>query len=175
MDGDILISSGILAFLADRFNVRSREEFATDGLGYLLQGTRSSDIVVNELSNPPLPRRPGPITFISQARSADDSWVVDLEGGIDERVYISVEGKLDARLQPSQPVEYMKRLQMEVLRTCVPVRGYSRLQKELEQRAGNDDLLEPNASWGRAGAAGISWIPLTKRRQLRHCVMERSS
>jgi hypothetical protein len=167
--GGIMTSSGILAFLADRFNVRSREEFATDGLGYLLQEYPVvRDIVINALSTSSIaPETRTDIAFISQARSADDSWVVDLEGRIDERVYISVEGKLDAHLQPSQPVEYMKRLQDggSLVLVC-PSGRISRLQKELEQRAGNDDLLEPNASWGRPGAARISWIPLTKRQKL---------
>jgi hypothetical protein len=47
MDEDIVTSSGILAFLADRFNVRSREEFATEGLGYLLQAT-ASDVRISK-------------------------------------------------------------------------------------------------------------------------------
>lgn len=100
-----MTSSGILAFLADRFNVRSRQEFATEGLGYLLQYCPVvRDIVVNALATSSIvPETRSDMAFISQARSADDSWVVDLEGRVDERVYISVEGKLDAGLQPSQP------------------------------------------------------------------------
>jgi hypothetical protein len=47
------------------------------------------------------------IIFISQARCADDSWVVDPEGGVSECANISTEGKLDAQLQPSQPVGYV--------------------------------------------------------------------
>lgn len=80
-----MTSSGILAFLADRFNVRSREEFATEGLGYLLQEYPVvRDIVVNALSTSCLsPAIRSAIAFIGQARSADDSWVVDLEGRID--------------------------------------------------------------------------------------------
>jgi hypothetical protein len=169
MDGIFMTSSGILAFLADRFNVRSREEFATEGLGYLLQEYPAvRNIVVNALSTLSIdPDIRADIAFISQARSNDDSWVVDLEGRIDERVYISVEGKLDARLQPSQPVGYVKRLQAggSLVLVC-PSGRIPRLQKELEQRAGSNGLLEPNASWGRPSAAGISWIPMTQRQQL---------
>jgi len=169
MDEGIVTSSGILAFLADRFNVRSREEFATEGLGYLLQEYPAvRDIVVNALATSSIAAETrSDMAFISQARSADDSWVVDLEGRVDERVYISVEGKLDARLQPSQPVEYVNRLQDggSLVLVC-PSGRISRLQEELQHRADNGGLLELNASWGSPGAAGISWIPLKKRQQL---------
>lgn len=144
-----MTSSGILAFLADRFNVRSREEFATEGLGYLLQEYPVvRDIVVNALATSSIaPETRSDMAFISQARSADDSWVVDLEGRVDERVYISVEGKLDARLQPSQPVEYVNRLQDggSLVLVC-PSGRISRLQEELQHRADNGGLLELNAS-----------------------------
>jgi hypothetical protein len=162
-------SSGILAFLADRFNVRSREEFATEGLGYLLQEYPVvRDVVVNALASPSVTSESrSDVAFIGQARSTDDSWVVDLEGRINEQVYISIEGKLDARLQPSQPSEYVKRLEDggSLVFVC-PSRRIPRLQEELQQRAGGDGLLALGASWGRPGPAGISWIALTKRQQL---------
>jgi hypothetical protein len=158
-----------LAFLADRFNVRSREEFATEGLGYLLQEYPVvHDIVVNALASSSIAAETrSDVAFISQARSADDSWVVDLEGRINEQVYISIEGKLDARLQPSQPSEYVKRLEDggSLVLVC-PSGRIPRLQGELQQRADDDGLLALDASWGRPGAAGISWIALTKRQQL---------
>lgn len=164
-----MTSSGILAFLADRFNVRSREEFATEGLGYLLQEYPVvRDVVVNALASPSVTSESrSDVAFIGQARSTDDSWVVDLEGRINEQVYISIEGKLDARLQPSQPSEYVKRLEDggSLVFVC-PSRRIPRLQEELQQRAGGDGLLALGASWGRPGPAGISWIALTKRQQL---------
>ena len=168
IDEVIVTSSGILAFLADRFNVRSREELATEGLGYLLQEYPAvRDVVVDTLTTASIAAETrSDIAFISQARSADDSWVVDVEGRINERVYISIEGKLDAGLQPSQPVDYVKRLQEggSLLFVC-PSRRIPRLREELQQRAGDAGLLEKNACYVH-GAAEISWISLIKRRQL---------
>jgi hypothetical protein len=132
-------SSGILAFLADRFNVRSREELATEGLGYLLQEYSAvRDRVLDALVTTSIAQEVrSDIAFISQARSADDSWIVDVEGRINELVHVSIEGKLDARLQPSQPVDYVKRLQEGgALVFVCPSRRIPRLRGELAQRAG---------------------------------------
>jgi hypothetical protein len=153
-DEDTVTSSGILAFLADRFNVRSREELATEGLGYLLQEyPMVRDSVVEVLATALIrPEVRSDIMFISQARSADDPWIVDLEGSINECVYISIEGKLDAPLQPSQPVGYAERLQDggSLLFIC-PSRRIPRLRTELQQRACDAGLLDGNAFWGQGG------------------------
>jgi hypothetical protein len=168
MGGGILTSSGILAFLADRFNARSREELATEGLSYLLQEYPAvRDAVVSALSTASVtPETQSGIAFISQARSADDSFAVDLEGRVNERVYISIEGKLDAPLQPSQPVAYAERLQDggSLLFVC-PSRRIPRLREELRQRAAGACLLEENARWAQ-GTAEITWIPLKKHQRL---------
>lgn len=163
-----MTSSGILAFLADRFNVRSREELATEGLGYLLQEYPAvRDRVLDALATTSIAQEiRSDIAFISQARSADDSWIVDVEGRINELVYVSIEGKLDARLQPSQPVDYVKRLQEGgALVFVCPSRRIPRLRGELAQRAGAAGLLEKNAFW-RQDAVEISWISLIKSQQL---------
>ncbi len=163
-----MTSSGILAFLADRFNVRSREELATEGLGYLLQEYPAvRDRVLDVLATTSIAQEiRSDIAFISQARSADDSWIVDVEGRINELVYVSIEGKLDARLQPSQPVGYVKRLQEGgALVFVCPSRRIPRLRVELAQRAGAAGLLEKNAFW-RQDAVEISWISLIKSQQL---------
>jgi hypothetical protein len=161
-------SSGILAFLTDRFDVRSREELATEGLGYLLQEYPAvRDRVLDALATTSIAQEiRSDIAFIGQARSADDSWIVDIEGRINELVYVSIEGKLDARLQPSQPVDYVKRLQEggALLFVC-PSRRIPRLRTELAQRADGADLLEKGAFW-RQGDAEISWISLIKHQQL---------
>jgi hypothetical protein len=158
-----MTSSGILTFLADRFNVWSREVLMTEGLGYLLQEYPTArETVVNVLATDMiLPETRDAIAFISQARSADDSWVVDLEGQVDECVYISIEGKLDARLQPSQPVDYVGRLEEggSLLLLC-PYKRIPRLSRELQQRAARGGLLAENASWARGK---IWWIPLIRR------------
>jgi hypothetical protein len=158
----------MLAFLADRFNVQSREVLATEGLNYLLQEHSAvRNTVIDTLAMASIaPETRSVIAFISQARSADDSWVVDLEGRVNERVYISIEGKLDAPLQPSQPVDYANRLQHggSLLFVC-PSRRILRLRGELQQRAGDAGLLGENALW-KQGAAEISWIPLTKHQRL---------
>lgn len=162
-----MTSSGILAFLADRFNVRSREELATGGLGYLLQEYPAvRDRVLDALATSIAQEIRSDIAFISQARSADDPWIVDVEGRINELVYVSIEGKLDARLQPSQPVDYVERLQQGgVLVFVCPSKRIPRLRDELAQRAGGAGLLEKDASW-RQGAAEISWISLTKHQRM---------
>lgn len=161
-------TSGILAFLADRFNVRSREEIATEALSYVLQEYPAvRDAVIAELSSTLIaPNTRNSIAFISQARSADDPWVVDVEGRVNEHVYISIEGKLDASLQPSQPVAYVKRLEAggSLLFVC-PSRRIARLRAELERRAVREGLLTTGAAWTQ-NAADISWIPLIADKRL---------
>ena len=160
-----MASDGILAFLADRFNVRSREELATEGLSYLLQEYQAvHDTVINALASVSItPEIRTDIAFIGQARSPNDRWIVDLEGRINERVYISIEGKLDAPLQPSQPVDYARRLQNggSLVFVC-PSRRIPRLRTELSQRAADAGLLEANALW-KQGVAEISWIALVNQ------------
>jgi hypothetical protein len=161
-------TGGILAFLADRFNVRSREELATEALRYLLQEyPEVRDAMVDALSTTLIaPDTRSNIAFMSQARSAYDPWVVDVEGRVNEHVYISIEGKLDASLQPSQPVDYVKRLEAggSLLFVC-PSRRIARLRPELERRAAREGLLTKNAVWTQ-DAADITWIPLIAAKQL---------
>jgi hypothetical protein len=161
-------TSGILAFLADRFNVRSREELAAEALSYLLQEYPAvRDAVIVALSTTLIaPDIRNSIAFISQARSANDPWVGDVEGRVNEHVYISIEVKLDASLQPSQPVDYVKRLDAggSLLFVC-PSRRIARLSAELRRRAAREGLLMKNAVWTQ-DAADISWIPLIADKQL---------
>jgi hypothetical protein len=169
IDEDIMASSGILAFLADRFNVRSRELLATEGLRYLLQEYQTIrdallDALATDLNTPGFRDE---IEFISQATAADDRWVVDLEGRINKLVYISIEGKLGAPLQPSQPTGYAERLQDRgsLLFVC-PSWQIRRLCEDLRQRASSSNLLARDACWQADCRTEIQWIPLTNDRRL---------
>jgi hypothetical protein len=164
-----MASNGILAFLADRFNVRSRELLATEGLGYLLQEHPTvRDAVVGVLATDSItPKMRDEIEFISQATAADDRWIVDLEGHINEIVYISIEGKLGAPLQPSQPAGYAERLQDggSLLFVC-PSWQIRRLCEDLRKRAIGSNLLARDVCWQEDRRTKIQWIPLTNGRRL---------
>lgn len=162
-----MTSSGMLVALARRFNVRSREDLATEGLCYLLQEYPAArDAVVDALATDLIPRRiRSSVTFDSQSRNPDDPWIVDVEGIVGDEVYISIEGKLGAPLQQSQPVDYVNRL---VSGGCLlfvsPSWRLRGLRAELRERT-SGLLIEESASWHMDSAA-IEWLQLTEERRL---------
>jgi hypothetical protein len=160
-------SGGILVALAHRFNVRSREDLATEGLCYLLQEyPEARDALVDALAADLIHQRiRSGITFDSQSRNPNDPWIVDVEGLVGEDVYISIEGKLGAPLQPSQPANYANRL---VKGGCLlfvsPTWQLRGLRAELQKRA-SAQLTDGSASWHR-DTTEIEWLPLAGSRRL---------
>jgi hypothetical protein len=91
---------------------------------------------------------------------------VDLEGRADIGVAISIEGKLNAPLRDSQPVDYARRLVDggSLLFVC-PSRRITRLRPELLARAAGDGQLADEAGW-HTDRSGIEWTRLTSDRRL---------
>jgi hypothetical protein len=157
--------TGILGFLAGHFKAPA-EVVATDGLCYLLRrheavhdvavAALSTDLVVQETRDK--------ISFISQARWAGDTAIVDLEGRVRVRgrPLISIEGKLGAPLQDRQPVEYAARLENggSLLFVC-PVQRIGRLRPVLYDRVRDAQMLAGGADW-IPDAFGIEWVALTR-------------
>jgi hypothetical protein len=164
-----MASIGILGFLAGHFKVPA-EVVATEGLCYLLQqypAAREVAVAALAAESIPLETR-GRISFISQARSEADAVIVDLEGrdGKRERPVLSIEGKLGAPLQDSQPVKYADRLEDggSLLFVC-PAQRISRLSRALWDRVEAEQMLDSGAAW-KPDAAGITWVALTRNRRL---------
>jgi hypothetical protein len=158
----------VLAFLSDRFNVQQKELVVTSGIGYVLQrypAARSA--VVGALATESVTQENRTkITFACEARGPEDRLRVDLEGSIDGRVVISIEGKLNAPLQDSQPVDYAKRLVDggSLLFLC-PSHRIVRLRPELLARAASDGQLADGNGW-KTDISGIEWAQLTRERRL---------
>jgi hypothetical protein len=164
-----MASIGILGFLAGHFKVPP-EVVATEGLCYLLQQYPAArEVAVTALAAESIPLETrGRISFISQARSEADAVIVDLEGrdGKRERPVLSIEGKLGAPLQDSQPVKYADRLEDggSLLFVC-PAQRISRLSRALWDRVEAEQMLDSGAAW-KPDAAGIMWVALTRNRRL---------
>lgn len=157
-----MASIGILGFMAGHFKAPA-EVVATEGLCYLLQQHPAArEVAVAALATQLIPQETRErISFISQARSESDTVIVDLEGrdGKGERPVLSIEGKLDALLQDSQPVKYADRLDDggSLLFVC-PVQRISRLSRALWDRVAATDArqrrrLETGRRWGHVGRA----------------------
>lgn len=141
---------GILAFLADRLKA-PHEVLATEGLCYLLgRYPAARQAVVTALATETISlktrRR---ISFESQTRWEGDTAIVDLEGQVGRQVFLSIEGKFGAPLQPSQPNDYARRLEPggSLLFVC-PSWRISRLRRELRERSARA-LLCPMSLTGR--------------------------
>lgn len=91
---------------------------------------------------------------------------IDLEGRANGRVVISIEGKLNAPLQDSQPVDYARRLETggSLLFLC-PSHRIARMRQELLARAAADGQLADDTGW-RPDASGVEWTALTRHRRL---------
>ncbi len=164
-----MTSNSILGFLARHFKAPP-EVVATEGLYYLLQQhaparqaavaalVGDTELVAQETRDK--------IFFISQARSAGDTAIVDLEGRVSERVLVSIEGKLGAPLQETQPVKYADRLEDggSLLFVC-PVQRIDRLRRMLWDRVAGKQMLADDADW-EPDASGILWVALTRSRRL---------
>ena len=86
---------------------------ATDGLCYLLgRYPAAQHAVVTALTTDTISRETRKkISFASQTRGEGDTAIVDLEGQVGGQVFLSIEGKFGAPLQPSQPTDYARRLE----------------------------------------------------------------
>lgn len=158
---------GILTFLADRLKA-PHEVLATEGLCYLLgRYPMARQAVVAALATETISlktrRR---ISFESQTRGEGDTAIVDLEGKVGRQVFLSIEGKFGALLQPSQPNDYARRLEQggSLLFVC-PSWRISRLRRELRERSAREPLLPDVADW-KVDDLGITWIMLTEGRRL---------
>lgn len=128
-----MAQDGILAFLADRLKA-PHEVLATEGLCYLLgRYPAARQAVVTALATDTVgPETRTRVSFESQTRWEGDTAVVDLEGRVAMQVFLSIEGKFGAPLQPSQPNDYIGRLEPggSLLFVCTSWR-ISRLRQEL--------------------------------------------
>ena len=164
-----MTSVGILGFLARHFKAPA-EVVATEGLCYLLQRHEvAREAVVAALATELVTQEARDrISFISQARWAGDAAIVDLEGRVRvrERPLISIEGKLGAPLQDTQPVGYAERLQDggALLFVC-PVQRIGRLRGMLCDRVRDAQMLADSGGW-KPDPAGIEWVALTGSRRL---------
>jgi hypothetical protein len=158
----------VLAFLAGRFEVHQKELVVTEGLGHVLQRHPAArDAVIRALATESVAQEDRrKINFVCEARWAHDNLRVDLEGRADAAVAISIEGKLNAPLQDSQPVDYARRLMDggSLLFVC-PSRRITRLRPELLARAADDGQLADEAGW-HTDRSGIEWTRLTSGRRL---------
>jgi hypothetical protein len=158
---------GILAFLADRLRA-PHEVLATEGLCYLLgRYPAARHAVVTALATDAISLETRKkISFASQTRGDGDTAIVDLEGQVGRQVFLSIEGKFGALLQPSQPTDYARRLEPggSLLFVCPSWRSF-RLCRELRERSAGALLLADGAGW-KPDDLGIMWIALTERRRL---------
>jgi hypothetical protein len=158
---------GILAFLADRLRA-PHEVLATEGLCYLLRRypvARQALVIALATETISLETRKR-ISFESQTRWEEDTAIVDLEGQVGRQVFLSIEGKFGAPLQPSQPNDYARRLEPggSLLFVCPSWRIF-RLRRELRDRSAGALLLADAAGW-KVDDLGITWITLTEGRRL---------
>jgi hypothetical protein len=157
----------ILAFLADRLKA-PHEVLATEGLCYLLgRYPAARQAVVTALATETIGQKTRRrISFESQTRWEGDTAIVDLEGQVGRQVFLSIEGKFGAPLQPSQPNDYARRLEPggSLLFVC-PSWRISRLRRELRERSARELLLPDVANW-KVDDLGITWITLTEGRRL---------
>ena len=89
-------TKSVLVFLSNRFKVQQKELVVTSGIGYVLQRYLAArDAVVEALATESVTQEARrKITFVCEARGPEDKLRVDLEGKVDGRVVISIEGKL---------------------------------------------------------------------------------
>lgn len=158
----------MLAFLADRFSVRPKETLATEGLRYLVQAypaaskTLASLLAGEQVPHDVLDR----IWFTSEVRDEADNGRIDLVGRVDGKSWIAIEGKFGAPLQPTQPVDYVNRLEAggSLLFVC-PSERVPILSIELAGRATRAQLAVTGTQW-REDKTGTLWLPLTSHRRL---------
>ncbi|WP_133259982.1 hypothetical protein [Streptacidiphilus pinicola] len=150
------------------FKVLHKEDVATGALCFMLQrhpAIRTTLLSVLAGSGISAEAQEQ-IRFMPQARSGDDKAVVDIEGRIGSRTWLSIEVKLNAPLQPTQPVVYAERLEGggSLLFVCPAVR-IPRLRAELMERCAAVGLAAQTSLWERDGY-GVEWLALTGGRRV---------
>ena len=163
-----MTSVGILGFLARHFKAPA-EVVATEGLCYLLQRHEvARDAVVAALATELVTRGPRQDLLYQPGALGRDTGIVDLEGRVRVRgrPLISIEGKLSAPLQDTQPVGYAERLQDggALLFVC-PVQRVGRLRGILCDRVRDAQMLADSGGW-KPDPSGIEWVAMTGSRRL---------